>query len=181
MLLRSAVKRNFSIHNREHSVSAGSLHNYLSKDPIIDVFKYSGNFDTRKEKDSVFDNYRKKKGQEFEKDVLRDIEKREWSFVSLPERYSKEAVESTRKYIKMGVKVIHSASLYNKEDNTYGIADLLIRSDCLNKIFNRPLLDKDEMIISAPHCIRIIVLCSLGLTPNFASFHRLHTNQELST
>jgi len=150
MLLRSAVKRNFSVYNQKHSVSAGSLRNYLLNDSIVDVFKYSGQFDARKDRESVFNNYIKKRGQEFEKDVLRDIEKREWSCVSLPERYSKEAVDLTRKYINMGVKIIHSASLYNKENNTFGIADLLIRSDCLNKIFNRSLLDKDELRISAP-------------------------------
>ena len=41
--------------------------------------------------------------------------------------------------MKQGVPIIHSAPLSNKKNKTYGIADLLVRSDYLNQLVDVPI------------------------------------------
>ena len=51
----------------------------------------------------------------------------------------------TNDLIKKGVPIIAQAVLMNKKCRMRGIADLLIRSDHLNKLFKRPILKQNEI------------------------------------
>ena len=46
--------------------------------------------------------------------------------------------------MKQGIPIIHSAPIYNRKNNTYGIIDLLVRSDYINKLFQEDILDLDR-------------------------------------
>jgi hypothetical protein len=57
----------------------------------------------------------------------------------------------TIKSMKMGTPIIQQAVLFNNLNKTRGIADLLVRSDWLNKLFIKEQLTKEEYTIKAPN------------------------------
>lgn len=57
--------------------------------------------------------------------------------------------DETKNAIKKGIPIITQAVLINENNYTYGIADILIRSDFINKFFNEKLNDQD-LNLSAP-------------------------------
>ena len=64
---------------------------------------------------------------------------------SVSDVYNATQIDKTIEYMKQGKPVIHSASLSNKTNNTYGIADLLVRNDYLHKfIDNTPIFESDK-------------------------------------
>lgn len=55
----------------------------------------------------------------------------------------------TYEYMKEGIPIIEQAALYNFKNKTFGVADLLIRSDWLNKLFQQQIIPNDEEYIKA--------------------------------
>ena len=47
--------------------------------------------------------------------------------------------------------IANIASLYNEDNMTFGVADLLVRSDWINKLFDDDVLSKEETVIKAPN------------------------------
>ena len=62
--------------------------------------------------------------------------------------YKKRQTE-TLEYMKKGVPVIAQAALVNTNNNTFGVADLLIRSDYIHNFFENPEYD-DRLSVGAP-------------------------------
>ena len=63
--------------------------------------------------------------------------------------FLKSKFDETKNAIKKGIPLITQAVLINENNYTYGIADILIRSDFINKFFNQKLSD-DDLNLSAP-------------------------------
>lgn len=57
--------------------------------------------------------------------------------------------ELTLQYMKQGIPIIEQAAICNFKNKTYGIADILIRSDWINKLFENEVIDKNEQYIKA--------------------------------
>lgn len=57
--------------------------------------------------------------------------------------------ELTLKYMMDGVPIIEQAAMCNLRNKTYGIADILIRSDWINRLFEHPILSEEEEHIKA--------------------------------
>ena len=139
-------------------ISATKTKNYLLKDPVIDwLDKYYltfgfGDKNISKEKINkdrslikqemnILENTLFKKGNEFEKKIYQEFEKRlgKKNCVDVIKNYKEccnEKMNDTIKYMEKGIPVIRQAVLYNDSNKTFGIADLLIRSDYINKIFD---------------------------------------------
>ncbi len=62
-----------------------------------------------------------------------------------------ESFQLTFEKMKEGVPIITQAMLYNYENKTFGVADILVRSDWINYIFNNNVLDHQEEIYKAPY------------------------------
>jgi hypothetical protein len=117
----------------------------MQDDPIIDWFQNSVTKTSRSrprsysneyfnQSDENFEHYIKNKGIEFENSIVDFINKNIHPVTTVSSIYNKDSVLKTIEYMKKGVPIIHSASLCNKSNNTYGMADLLVRSDYLTKI-----------------------------------------------
>ena len=89
-----------------------------------------------------FNSFIQKKGIDFEKHVVNLI-KEKFPVVYVSEIYNIENVNKTIELIKKGVPIIYSAPLCNKNNKTYGVADLLVRNDYLNKIIDNDVLIED--------------------------------------
>ena len=63
---------------------------------------------------------------------------------------SPELMEVTKKYMHEGIPIILQAPLYNYQNKTNGVADILIRSDWINIIFNTKTLSDDTSTIKSP-------------------------------
>lgn len=63
---------------------------------------------------------------------------------------SKENVLKTHQAMMNGIPFIHSGVLHNPENKTYGIPDLIVRSDWINKLFQYQIIDTDKINIPAP-------------------------------
>lgn len=152
-------------------ISATKTKNYLLKDPILDwldkyYLKYGfgdQNIDRNKlNKDRVeinseielLTNTLFKKGNEFEKLIYDEIDKRigKKNCVEVISNYKEcclEKVQDTVYYMSKGIPIIKQAVLYNESNKTFGIADLIIRSDYINKLFDDDIshINTDEINI----------------------------------
>jgi len=70
--------------------------------------------------------------------------------VSISERFSDDSVKETTDAMMRGELVIHSGSLFNDVDRTFGIADLIVRSDIINTLFDREIIPPTDVNIRAP-------------------------------
>lgn len=150
-------------------VSASSTRNYLIKDPLLDWLSYHGTAFSFKNpqyaskitkavstrSDTNFTEFIMAQGNEFEskvmeylyhkhKDVIVDIGGN-GSANSKSEVKAKDTLAAMNK----GVPIIYSGVLHNPENQTYGVPDLIVRSDWLREIVKNPPIDEEEEKISA--------------------------------
>lgn len=67
------------------------------------------------------------------------------------EDVSKEKTVDTYNEMKKGTPFILQAPLYNDSNKTFGVADILIRSDYINKLIEKKILTDNEENIKAPN------------------------------
>lgn len=150
-------------------VSATSIKNYLLKDPILDWLDYYNISDDLNPKNKSTHNYSTnyspknnpdnslqllfKMGLKFESTVLEYIKTKFESkkIVNNISDLKPELNNLTHQYMLQGVPIIEQAALYNFTNYTFGIADILIRSDYINKLFQYPILTHEEEIIKSPN------------------------------
>src|SRR5439155_765516 len=63
---------------------------------------------------------------------------------------NKEMNQVTFNYMLQGIPIIEQVALYNYNNKTYGIADIIIRSDWINKLFQNKIISEEEECIKAP-------------------------------
>lgn len=129
-------------------ISATKTHNYMNKDPLIDWLKLYGKRERSFSNDNMeynetFTNFLMKKGVEFERKVISYL-KEKFEVKSVSDFYTKDTARETLQLIKEGFPIIHSAPLWNQYNKTYGIIDLVVRSDYVNKLVNHNVLTPEE-------------------------------------
>lgn len=153
-------------------VSATGIRNYLLGDPILDwLDKYyvdlgfnDGTIITddmkrdmketvKKEREKLnilFDN-----GNIFEKSVLDELQRKYPNDMVIVGKNFQDVTrtnfEKTVEYMKKGIPIIAQGILFNDKNNTRGMADLLVRSDFINKIFGTDIISDEELISIATH------------------------------
>lgn len=151
-------------------VSATGVKNWIMKDPVLDWYNtYYDNIryneKTKKstiklpksEKESESDSLSIlfEKGHLFEAKVVEYINKKFPGEVvnvatKSDDAYSKKLANQTKKLILKGTPIITQAVLHNKKNLTFGIADILIRSDYINKLTDNPSLLDEQETLKAP-------------------------------
>jgi len=93
-------------------------------------------------------------GNDFEDSIIKDLKQKfKNKFIKICESYESRNMdffENTLDHMKKGTPIIHQAVLYNFEHKVFGSADLLVRSDYINKLTNTNLLSDDEVNVQAP-------------------------------
>lgn len=151
-------------------ISATSTYNYMMKDPLLDWLKHHYNSLVHKHrtyrrvvnkclKESKssynFTAYIMEQGVAFEKKVMKLIIKK-FGSERVAEIHGELAprdpikVKETLDAMRKGIPIIHSGVLHNPQNKTFGIPDLLIRSDWLNFIVDDVPLAHNLEIKSAP-------------------------------
>lgn len=156
-------------------VSATTTRNYLLNDPLIDWLSYhSQTLASKKPKytnkigkavsgraQNNFNEFIMEQGKKFEtkfidylyshlgKDMIIDIGGDD-------NARSEEKVSKTIEAMNRGVPIIHSGVLHNPDNQTYGVPDLLVRSDWIRDLVGTCPLTKNEEKISAKKLTDII-------------------------
>ena len=93
-------------------------------------------------------------GNDFENKIVKDLKiKFKKDFVKICESNESRNMkyfEKTIENMKNGVPIINQAVLYNFEHKVFGSADLLVRSDYINKLSNVKLLNEEDINLKAP-------------------------------
>ena len=141
-------------------VSATETRNYVSDDPLIDWLNLYGKergfisdldlpgYDSRTD----FSRFVTKKGIEFEDEVVKHLQKLIpiYNITTNPMRSrSLEAAEQTFEAMCRGELTISQAVIRDAESRTFGLADLLVRSDKLAEFFPG-YITEEEATVSAP-------------------------------
>lgn len=123
-------------------------------DPLLDWFKYA--YQTKKKyniTNNIVKNYMCQQGNNFEEQIVRLIcNKIGKNIIKITCDNIKQDAKAreTLKYMKEGKYVIFGGVLHNVQNKTYGIPDILIRSDIINKLITNTVLDIDEEVVNAP-------------------------------
>jgi hypothetical protein len=138
-------------------ISASKLKNYILDDTICDWFDEYGKQNINNKKDInqqknnlcqiLFDN-----GNKFEEYIIKKISKK-IHYVKVAHN-NQDSLNFTKfletvSHMNNGVPLIYQGVLHNNLNNTFGMPDIIIRSDYLNLLTNTNIIDKNELSINA--------------------------------
>jgi len=138
-------------------VSATQLYNYSLQDPVVDwlkmyPYKLAGSsaapFMTASPtfmpaQQISFTNFILQQGKDFERYVIKFLGKKV-PIKTIDAYYSQESVKKTIAEMKKGTPVIYSAPIKDDKSKTYGVIDLLVRSDWVHKLVKHSPLSNRE-------------------------------------
>jgi len=132
--------------NNNLIVSASSVRNYMLKDPLLDWLKeYNitsltdkpNRFANKIVEIDIFTKHIMEAGIQFENELIAIIKKshkvHQVSYNGRIDSRSKSKFEQTKFLMKRGVPIIYQGVLHGT-DNTFGVPDLIVRCDYLNKL-----------------------------------------------
>lgn len=167
--LNNNTKKHKSDDIWKQMISASSIRNYMLNDPIIDFLK-EYNINSLSDKPSKKKNTRVvnvsnnssnqesftqhilDSGIEFENELIQIIQKKH-KIVKVADHFDckkKEKLDETINLMKKGVPIIYQGVLHNFENKTFGLPDLLVRSDYINKLFKYKVISDEEANIPSP-------------------------------
>lgn len=146
-------------------VSATSIRNYMLNDPLIDWLKEYRIHDLNdvpsktsnskaiiKSNPDPFTKCIMDAGNEFEEELIK-ILGNDHKIVKVGDYIlsrSPEKFQETIELMKKGEYIIHQAVLHNYDDKTFGMPDLLVRSDYLNKLMGYQVISDTESKLGSP-------------------------------
>jgi hypothetical protein len=172
-----------NIDSNKEWVSPSAIKNYLMKDPLLDWLKlYYVNLGyndtntqmnnlplfiqnkTSGERRNSLENEQTKcsvlfeMGNKFEDEVCRHLKMLYPGCVTeivkdVRTDLTPESQNMTYQCMQGGVPIILQAPLYNWSNKTFGIADIIVRSDWINKIIDNPVLSDEESVTKAPNLV----------------------------
>ena len=145
-------------------VSATKTRNYISEDPLLDWLSIHGKAKGFK-KDEDYPEYDEnldftqflfQKGHDFEAAVVAYLQNEHGpeNFVTVCNHYtdshSLSKAQETFQLMKSGQPFILQGVLWNAQNRTFGMPDILVRSDWLNRITEEDAIEKHEETLQAP-------------------------------
>ena len=145
-------------------ISATKTYNFMNDDPIVDWLEKA--WKRRERSDSstgipneTFLEFIRKRGIEFEEKIVNYINQNIHPVVKVADHYSAAGVKRAEELLFQGIPILHSVPLAHKRTKTYGIADLIVRSDFLEKIFTgfTPVTDLSRSCRFSPNYHYIVI------------------------
>lgn len=135
-------------------VSATKIKNYLLNDPLLDWLDVNKKREYREHKNEKNNGKLSilfEMGNRFEDQVidyiLQSFPDKTTKILQNIEELDQSLMNKTFECMNIGMPFICQAPLYNNQNKTFGVADLLIRSDYVNKLFNQNVLSDTEINI----------------------------------
>ena len=165
-----SIENNDNVVDWSSWIAATSTKNYLMDDGFLDLLKYKSSNVIKSNPDYTKDigkmiaastdttsfvpsllNY----GNVFETKVINLLKRElgENNTIDIGGNHnarSEQKFKNTVSAIKKGVPLIFQGILRNYENKTYGVADIIIRSDWINKFLDVNALSRDELSIPSP-------------------------------
>ena len=146
-------------------VAASTIRNYMLNDPLIDFLK-EYNINSLSDVPSripnsksnvnynidIFTKHIMGAGVEFENELIELIKKSHKVVKVADFIHSKkpEKFEETINLMKQGVPIIYQGVLHDYENKTFGIPDLIVRSDYINKLMGYNVISDEEAKFGSP-------------------------------
>ena len=140
-------------------IAATAINNYMINDTIIDYLKEYNIYSIQdkscflKPQLNDFNKCIMKEGVLFENELIKFF-KTKHLIITCAEHFSdchkKEYYEKTIYLMKQGTPIIYQAVLHNYTNNTFGMPDLLIRSDYINTFMGYEVIDDKEANTPSP-------------------------------
>ena len=147
-------------------VAASSIRNYMLNDPLIDFLK-EYNINSLDSVPSripnsksncnynidIFTKHIMDSGIEFENELIELIKKNHTVIKVADFIHSKkpEKFNETIKLMKQGIPIIYQGVLHDYENKTFGIPDLIVRSDYINKLMGYDVISEEESKKGSPN------------------------------
>jgi len=129
-------------------VAATHVYNYMINDPLVDWLKLSSRCGARNT--FSFTNFIMDHGIKFETELVKYINNNRIPVTTVSKYINTESCQKTIDLMMSGTPVIHSAPVKNKQNNTGGVIDLLVRSDYIEDLVVESPITDIEKYISAP-------------------------------
>jgi len=132
-------------------ITPSEMRNYMLDDPLIDYLNRYGYkhsiIPDPKQGELGFCDYVSKKGNDFETKVIEIMRnKHPNDFVEIGDKnciYKNDLFNKTVEHMKNGTYIIYHGFLRDEKEKMYGVPDLLVRSDFINKLFYSDLYDEN--------------------------------------
>ena len=129
-------------------IAASKTRNYLLNDPLVDYLEY--NKKKRKRDDDTFHSLILANGVIFEDQIIEILNKKFPDQIKTIVLNDKSIIRDPKYFkltidmINQKVPIIYQGVLHNKINKTYGVPDLIIRGDYINKIYNTKIENLNE-------------------------------------
>ena len=154
VLEKKKLKLSENINNWDNWVSATKIRNYMIDDPFMDWIDYNYSSiksrypEIKGDNTDLFTKFIMKKGKDFEIDVISNIKSKFPNdfieIASYNEARSYDKYIKTIESIKNGIPIIYQGVLHDYDTLTYGMPDLIVRCDYLNKLVDLPVTATDS-------------------------------------
>lgn len=124
--------------------------NYILEDPILDwlhLFGKDNNFIQDSSFSFEFENLLQQRNKLFQEEIITKLQKKFNIYIFSNGIPIRERVSKTIDNMYLGKDIICYPGLFNNNNNSYGIPSMIVRSDKINLIFNKNIIDKKEVNI----------------------------------
>jgi hypothetical protein len=132
-------------------VSASSIRNYMLGDTLVDYLKEMKLVTPETDK---FIKHIMDAGTDFEKELLSLLKSKGFQFTQIANHhYDSRSVDKnleTIEAMKRGDNIIYQGVLINTSNNTFGMPDIIIRADYINKLFGCNIISDEESSLGSP-------------------------------
>ena len=139
-------------------ISATKTRNYLLNDPLIDWLEMYGKTEGFVKKSPQYLTTIFKDGIDFEKKIMKIIfERFDGQYISITKGNYQKRICYTKNAMNNGIPIIYQGVVENSLNNSFGIPDLIVRVDFLNKLMNNEIVSSIALssnpVYASSYCI----------------------------